>query len=203
MSSHSFEKYSPTLKLSRVKYISPRKCWRIYHNWALHLLRSRMAFITNCLLYGRKETESLIILVNFFSFMAPVTALNIPSAFLMQFETTLNLEVLESSSQLWPQKEKPVESEVLRTILWNCVAKASQSDCMLYKIKGQLLWSNLAEMIFERACFRHADKQTRVLKGDAVDFDPVHTHWALAHIDCISWINIWWLAGDLVQLWSP
>lgn len=45
-----------------------------------------MAFMTNCSLYERKETGSLISLVNFFSsFMTPVTALNIPSAFLMQF----------------------------------------------------------------------------------------------------------------------
>lgn len=44
-----------------------------------------MAFIANCSLYGREETGSLISLVKFFSFMAPATALNIPSAFLTQF----------------------------------------------------------------------------------------------------------------------
>lgn len=43
-----------------------------------------MAFIANDSLYGRKETGSLISLVNFFSFMAPATALNIPYAFLTQ-----------------------------------------------------------------------------------------------------------------------
>ena len=85
VSSPLFEKYGPTTKTVWIKYISPRKCWWIYHNWAIHLLKSRMAFIANCSLYGRKETGSLISLVNFFSFMAPETALNIPSAFLMQF----------------------------------------------------------------------------------------------------------------------
>ena len=44
-----------------------------------------MAFIANRSLYGREETGSLISLVNFFSFIAPATALNIPSAFLMYF----------------------------------------------------------------------------------------------------------------------
>lgn len=75
-----------------MKYISPRKCWWIYRNWAIHLLKSRMAFIANCFLYRRKETGSLISSVNFFSFMTPATALNIPSAFLTQLRDGSELQ---------------------------------------------------------------------------------------------------------------
>lgn len=64
---------------------SSRNCLWIYHNWAIRLLRSRMALIANCSLYGGKDTGNLISLDHFFSFMAPAVALNIPSAFLTPF----------------------------------------------------------------------------------------------------------------------
>lgn len=142
-----------------------------------------MAFIANCSLYGTEETGSLISLVNFFSFTAPATALNIPSAFLMHFGDGSELRKCgeEDSSRtmlLLPQEESSRKA-ALRTNPRECPCWAFTGSRISLQHQGCNLSSNsqwasylqwLGRKILKHAGFlSHTEKS---LKARAMELGP-------------------------------